>query len=220
MEYLSNNTDIIYNIIWIILGWLLGIISPWISNYIANEYKRKTLISIIKSELTDIKHRLAWIPFQVLPKYSLLTEDKLIWIRDNVWDFLNYPENSDSYTNIIEYLKDEGKLKEFLLSINSKSVDYKAGFGFKKIELSLIDSNQINFFLLDTDLITGIIDIKYQINTLNEEIWNTLSYLMKTYDSTLTEENYEIITEQIKRNNIFIADRAQIIVNKINLIKF
>ena len=151
----------------------------------------------------------------------MLNEDIFNWIKIQTNNFINITDKNDlseemrkNFTEIDnpEFTKNIVKAYNF-----TQQKEYPA-FGFKKIVTSMIDSNGVNLTLLDDNFIAKVLDIKFNINVLNEEIENTMQYLKMTFDSSITKENYVIISEQIKKNNIFIAERAILIVDKINLV--
>lgn len=88
---------------YILLGWLLGILSPAIISYISNHYKKIALEKIIVSELKDLKNRLIWVPYKVYPKYGMLDEEKFNWVKEQqAENFLKIDNNQNLENNIRE----------------------------------------------------------------------------------------------------------------------
>ena len=84
------------------------------------------------------------------------------------------------------------------------------------METSVIESNQINFGILDNEFLTKILEIKFQMRAFNEEIKSVNEFLKMTFDSSMTETNHQIIQNEIKRKNYIISEKAILIVEKIN----
>ena len=67
---------------YILLGWLLGILSPGIINYISNYYKKNTLQRIIIGDLKDLKKRLVLLPYKINSNYGTVDKELFIWIKE------------------------------------------------------------------------------------------------------------------------------------------
>lgn len=206
------------NILYIIFGWLLGILSPGIINYIADHYKKITLKRIVANELKDIKKRLILLPFLVYPKYGMLDEKIFIWIKTQTEDFKEFEMGDAAKKAFEEQVKNSENLKIFLAHYNSTHRKDKPAFNFKKMITSAIDANLMNFGILEDEFLEKLLEVKFQINTLNEEIQNVNEYLKMTFISNITDINHQIITKEIENKNIFIAEKAILIVEKINTI--
>ena len=173
------------------------------------------------SEFIDIKNRISNIPLLVYPWYWILDESIFNWIKVQTNNFANITDKgnlSEEMINNFKQIDNPEFIKKIIVAYNVTSRKEYPAFGFKKISVSVIESNIINLALLDDDFISKVLDIKFNINVLNEEIDSTKEYMKMTFDSTISPDNYQIISEQIKKNNIFIAQRAILIVDKINLV--
>ena len=173
------------------------------------------------SEFIDIKNRISNIPLLVYPWYWILDESIFNWIKVQTNNFANITDKgnlSEEMINNFKQIDNPAFIKKIIVAYNVTSRKEYPAFGFKKISVSVIESNIINLALLDDDFISKVLDIKFNINVLNEEIDSTKEYMKMTFDSTISPDNYQIISEQIKKNNIFIAQRAILIVDKINLV--
>ena len=206
---------------YILLGWLLGILSPGIIGYISNYYKKNTLQRIIVGELKDLKKRMVLIPFLISSRYGTVDKKLLIWIKEQTQNFKElesdfgskeYLKNGFAKINI----KNDKELIESLNHFNSFRKKDEPAFHFKKMITSVIDSNLMNIGTLDNEFLTKLLDIKFQINAFNEEIQNINEYLKMTFDSNITDVNHRIITRGIEKKNLLISEKAIYIVEKIN----
>lgn len=64
---------------------------------------------------------------------------------------------------------------------------------FKKFPLSVIDANISNTYLLDNHFLTQLLDIRFQVNVLNEEIEIAYNDRNLTFNSDISPENHSII---------------------------
>ena len=203
-------------ILYIIFGWLLGILSPGIINRISDYHKKNTLKRITTNELKDLKKRLAMLPFLVYPRYGKLDEKIFIWTKTQTQDFKEFEISEDMRIDFEKQIEDKEKLKIFLQHYNSTHKNNKAAFHFKKMLTSIIDSNLINFRILDDEFLEKLLDVKFQLNAFNEDIQSVNEYLIMTFNSNITDTNHQIISKEIENKNLFIAKKAILIVEKIN----
>jgi len=204
------------DILYILLGWFLGILSPAIISKISNHYKKIAIQRVVIEELKDTKKRLTGIPLKVYSSYSDLNIKCLEWLKKETNNFNDLISDDDEKEKYQELLKKDVKLENIVKLFNINSTTDNSAFHFKKIELGVINSNQINFEILDNNFLTKILEIGFQVRVYNEEIQNVNEYLKMTFDSSVTEINHQIIQNEIKRKNYTIAEKAMLIVKKIN----
>lgn len=204
------------DVFYILLGWLLGILSPGIVNNIFNHYKKIALRRIIIEELKDTKKRLAFIPLKVYPSYGSLELKHYLWIKEQTGNFNELMSDDEEKEKLDQLSKQNISDENVVQSFNSTEISINPAFHFKKIETSIIDSNQNNFDILDNQFLTKILEIKFQIRVYNEEVQSINEYVKMTFDASMTEVNHQIIREQIKRKNYTVAEKAMFIVKKIN----
>jgi hypothetical protein len=205
---------------YIILGWLLGILSPGIINRISDNYKKNTLRRIIISELKDLQKRLVLLPFKVKSNYGIVDEKLFVWIKTQEEKLGQFKQNDfiEAYEKMV--LENRGDLTNFLEHCNIIEKRENPSFHFKKMSTSTIDSNLMNFGMLDNDFLEKLLEVKFQINVFNEEVSSVSDYVKMTFYSNITDINHEIITKEIKRKNLLIAKKAIYIVEKINSIVY
>ena len=203
-------------ILYITFGWLLGILGPNIVNRISNHYKKDALRRIINNELIDFKKRLSLLPFRIYYRYGKLDKKIFTWTKNQTQNFKEFEMSGDIKDDFEKQIKDEEKLKIFLERYNSAHKKDKPTFHFKKMLTSTIDSNLINLSLLDNKLLEKLLDVKFQFNVLNEEIQSVNEYLIMTFNSNISGINHQIISKEIENKNLVIAEKAILIVKKIN----
>jgi len=201
------------DILYIILGWLLGILSPGIINYISDKRRAKRIKGMMISDLNDLKTRLMWLPFRVKSDYGVINKDDILWlkIQTNNWNSISTEDPSQR----LENLKDKASIEKFVSLINSSRKKDPA-FNFKKMTTAVIDSNLISAEIIDDTFLSKILEIKFQINSFNQEVDRVDKLLKMTFDSNIIGENHRIISSQIEKTNFFLADKAFYIVEKIN----
>ena len=202
--------------LYIILGWLLGILSPSIMSRISDKYKKKNFQKIITNELKDLKKRFALIPIMIYPRYGKLNEEILNWVMIQTNNFKELDVNEDRKKEIEKYVNSKENLKKLIDVYNLAEQKDKPAFNFKKMITSAIDSNLANFGLLEDKFSEKLLEVKFQINVFNEEVQCVNDYLKMTFDSNISDTNHKIISKEIENKNIVIAEKAMLTVEKIN----
>ena len=204
-------------VIYILFGWVLGILSPVIVDYISRSYSKKILRKTITSELKDVKIRLVLLPLRVNSHYGTVKKSLFKWISEQTQNFNDLESQFDEEINL-EVLNSmiEKTSTEDLEAYYSTLKRDKPAFHFKKMTISIMDSNLMNIGILDNELLTKLLDVKFQINAFNEEIQNVGEYLKMTFDSSMSDTNHQIIEKAIKDKNLIISEKAMLIVEKIN----
>jgi len=85
----------------------------------------------------------------------------------------------------------------------------------KKYSLPFLKSNMSSISLLDMKLQRLIIQIRTRLNMVNEEIDLNFFYYVKTFDSTLSEDNSAIIKNNLNQSYQNISRQYRMIVDQI-----
>lgn len=192
----------------VVLGWLLGILTPSITRKISDGRERKKLERIILNDLSELKERLAPLPYLVYPKYGKMNKETFEWLREN---------SSIEFEEGIKKITDSGATIDELISyLNDKGLREKTSSHFKKMNLLSTDSYLTDLGLLDKNLIQKILEIRFFVNALNEEIDYYRDHLKMTFQPGITDTNHKIISGEIDNRSFNIAKQSMHIVDKIN----
>jgi hypothetical protein len=195
-------------IVYIILGWLFGLLSPSIVNKISEKSKKDSIRKIIFNDLTDVKKRLAPLSFQVYPKYGKLDKKTFEWLKVNSGiDFSQGLENFEK-----KGLTEEQIIDQFNINGQGK----KTATHFKKMHLFATDSHLLNIGLIESDLVEKILEVRFYVEAFNEDIDSYRENLKMTFLPGITTVNHQIVCDEMDRQNLMIAERSMFIVDKIN----
>lgn len=195
-------------ILYIILGWLFGLLSPSIVEKILEKSKRENLKKIIFNDLNELKKRLAPLPYMVYPKYGKLDKKTFNWLKIN--SGIDFEEG-------LEKLAKAGHTENDMLDyLNVKGLKENTITYFKKMHLFATDSHIMNFDLIDNSLVEKILEVRFYVEALNEDIDNYRENLNMTFLPGITKINHEIVSRQIDNQSIMIAEKSMYIVDKIN----
>lgn len=192
----------------IILGWLLGILSPSIIKKISEKNEKKNLKKIIINDLKDLKKRLAPLPYLVYPRYGKLDNKIFEWIKEN--SIIDFQEG-------LEKMREQGiEENDVIILINREGLKKNTLSHFKKMHLFATDSHLMNLAVIDADLIEKVLEIRFHVEAFNESVDNFRDLLKMTFQSDITEANHKIISTELENISIIIAGNSIYIVDKIN----
>lgn len=195
-------------IIYIILGWLLGIISPTITKIITQKTERENFEKIIFNDLKELKKRLAPTPYLIYPKYGKLDKKTFEWLKIN---------SGIDFSEGIEKLSKEGSSEEQILDyINFEGLKDNTISYFKKMHLFITDSHLINMGIMKNGLVEKILEVRFHVEALNEDIDSYRENINMTFLPGITGTNHDIVSKQIDKQSLMIAQKSMYIVDKIN----
>ena len=102
-------------VLYLILGWLLGLLSPSIANRISRSYSKKELLNGIKTEMKECQFRALLVANMLGSRYGKFDKEYLNWC-------LPYLENYQGAENI------ENTLKTVTSFLESKDEDLEKRF--------------------------------------------------------------------------------------------
>ena len=89
---------------------------------------------------------------------------------------------------------------ESFIDIKKSKIDLNRGLSLKIFDIPIIDENYNSLHLFDIKFQKDIFEIRGQINRLNEEIENARFYFQKTFDSSLSDKNAEIVKTNLEQS--------------------
>lgn len=200
---------------YLILGWLLGILSPLIINRVNRSYSKKELFSGIKTEIIECQ-------FRVLLSAEFLTMKCGKYDKEYLQWFLPYLKNYRGLENIDNLLKHVSLMLTFddakIQSVNDYNRLNQEGRGLtmKRFYLPFLESKigEISFFNIELQNI--IYEIKSRLHIVNEEIDLAMNYFQMTFDSSIHDNNKERIKVNLSDKYDSLQKQLIIAVKKID----
>jgi len=195
------------NLLFLLLGWLLGLFAPIIVDGIRRRRRMAQARSTISTELAEVRLKIAFTAFIIAKRFGTLDRPLLQWIKSIV-DVYSGPHADQDKTNAIKRLLELSD--EELAEIAEHSIAGPLGaIALKKFPTPFLDSHIGILLSLDGELQTLIIEIKAQIGLLNEHVEFSQFYFQKTFDSNLSHDNYKIIQQNLNDTYMQIYERAR-----------
>lgn len=205
-------------LLYLLLGWLLGLLSPRIIDAIKARYDRTALIGAIKEEAQDLQYRVAASCFLLRQRYGEITREYLEWLKPKL---LAYRGNEpvDSVRQFVEVLLNAPD-EQLAALAERMQAQPGVGLSLKTFNSGFIESNLAALHSLPIPYQRCIHEFRNQLVPLNQEIERAADSLRMTYDSSITDENHERLVADLRSKYVFIegmcrrvCDRLQAVID-------
>ena len=203
---------------YLLLGWLLGLLSPRIVDAIRAKYMQRDLARAIRSEAEDLQCRVAILSFLLAQKYGHVSREYLTWLRPKL---LRYEGNepTQSVRKLVEHLQAASDDQLVTFAAQMRAEEGK-GLSLKSYSAGLIEASLSSILHFPPEYQLRIHEFRNQLSGLNQEIERAVESMRMTYDSSISNENHA----RLKADLIFkyqtiqgmcmrVADRLQGIVD-------
>lgn len=202
----------------LLIGWLLGLLSPRIIEVIRAKYLRRDLARAIHSEAEDLQYRVAITSFLLVQKYGQLSREYLVWVKPKL---LCYEGNEpvQSIRALVEQM--QAAPDDQLLAVAAHMrAEEGMGLSLKKFSASLIEASLGSLLHFPPEYQRRIHEFRNHLSVLNQEIDRAVESLRMTYDSSITDENHARLKADLVSKYLIIqgmcmrvADRLQAVID-------
>lgn len=211
-EYISGDLS---NYIFLILGWLLGLLGTYIIDHLKKRTKKKEVKKGIMNEIKRIRAILVGNAVSLTMKFGNYNKAIISLIYENIDDFSD-EIGFEKFKELIEkYIQlDDEQLK--LISTNYQNTKTTDAVNLKSVKHPYIDANISLISLFDQKFQRFITRFIASINQFNEEIYQSRFYYEKTFDISIGKENHKIIQANLLDSYNLISKKSVEIVSLIN----
>ncbi|MEK7604532.1 MAG: hypothetical protein AAB442_01935 [Patescibacteria group bacterium] len=199
-------------LLYITLGWLFGLLTPPISSRIDRKYKEKDFRFAICSELKNLATRIAGLSFKVHLHLGSLDKPSLRWIGDVYKKY-----NDGMVTPEMEKIFGASDA-DFKTVMEKYKASENRSLAIKTFSLPVMDSLLGDIWVFDSQFQREILELRSQVDILNQEIENCMQYFFLTFDPSTMSANATVLNTNLKESHGLIADRCKIVVSKIDVI--
>ena len=178
-------------LVYILFGWLLGIIGPGLIDRIRSKYRKGSVGNCLLVELAELKFRLAGTAYLAKDHRGTLDKPFIEWLHQIVKDYKGVYEKPERVGQYEEYLK----LTDAQIKTASKLSSAKGGIGIsiKKYSLPFIENNVSMLTLFNSSSLGMILELQSQLSFFNQEIDNMRFYDQMMFNPGITPENHGIL---------------------------
>ncbi len=179
-------------ILYLILGWLLGLLSPAIVGYIQDGRNVRILNLILLRRIRELQYGLVLVVFLIESRYDdKFDENFFKWAKSKIDEYKGVNSNED-------FLKATKRLVKLPNEEIKKAIQYKQsqvsdrGLSLRKHSLFLSEIDKILFGKFDSMLQDYFLEIETRIGFMNELVEESQYYFKLSFQSDISSENYKI----------------------------
>jgi hypothetical protein len=198
--------------LYIMLGWLFGLLSQRIVTRIERHYKRNDLKKAIFSDLKNQAVQLTAVYSKIQMHLGLSDKESLSWVKN-----IHKKYRDDCPRRVLETMEKllQAPDEQFKIATNLLKIEDNISLSLKTYSLPFIESISEHLSIFEPEFQRKILEIQSQINILNEETEIATFYYRLTFDPLCMKTNTYIIRSNLKENYNEIQHRCRIIVDKI-----
>jgi hypothetical protein len=203
-------------VLFIVLGWLFGIISPRLIDSIKSYYERNDFLSAIKTEARDLQYRLSLGSYTIAEKEGQLTREKLIWFKNRISAYEGAEPKEQILLLVNTLLNSENDSE--LHALNSFNNESQRAISLKNYSASFLNSNISKLHTLPIDFQSSVHDFINFLSILNQEILTAIKYHQMSFDSSQGEINYNSVIRNLHESYSNISGLCQRASDKLQVI--
>lgn len=202
---------------YLLLGWLLGLLSPRIIDRIAAKYSRRALAAAIRSEAEDLQYRVSISSFLLAQRFGNVDRDYLVWLKPRLVQY----KGNEPVASIRKFVESLLNGSEDQLVAISQHMRGEEGMGLslKHFSANLIESNLAAIHHFPAEFQRRVHEFRNHMSVLNQEIDRAIEWHRMTFDSSMSSENHRLLVEDLNaKYNVIqgmcmrVSDRLQGIV--------
>jgi hypothetical protein len=202
-----------HELIYLLLGWLLGLLGPAIVERIRRKHRRRDLISSVVGELTELQFTLAFVAFQLRSKLATVTDEFLDWLMPIVDSYDGPGKNSRLAGMLVEvraHSEAERRQIDILLQGEGR------GLTLKKYEVPFLEGQAAELSICPLDFQRRVFRVKGQLNQFNQQVSYLQGQFEKTFDPSIVGANRENVERNLVEGYAAIAKIAEMIARAVD----
>lgn len=200
----------------LLLGWLLGLLSPTIVNTVATRREMNLLKTTLFAELQEMQYRLLLLIFRIESKYGKLDKNFYEWAQSILINYKGVNSSESLIATLTPLLNLSNEDLQNYHELVKQKEKPNHGLELKKLTFSLLDSNIILLSKFDSVLQARLMEIKTHVGFLNEIVENSQYYFRLTFDSNITPSNYQAANNNLINSYNTYKTQARVIIEIIN----
>ena len=202
---------------YLLVGWLLGLLSPRIIDTIKEKYALRALATAIRSEAEDLQYRVSIASFLLAQRFGTVNRDYLVWLRPRLGQYKGN-EPVASIQKFVESLLSSSEDQLVAISQHMRA-DEGMGLSLKRFSANLIESNLAAIHSFPPEFQLRVHELRNHLSVLNQEIDRAIESLRMTFDSSMSSENHKRLVDDLNaKYNVIqgmcmrVSDRLQAII--------
>lgn len=200
------------NLLPLMLGWLLGLLSPGIAERIRRRHRQRDIIRSVLGELSELQYTLALVASKLRSHLAQETDDFLDWLIP-IAEAYDGPAKRPALAGNLRKLRafPEGARRDAALATPDDGV----GVGLPQYHLPFVESQSSEIAVCPIEFQRRVFRIKSQLDIFNQRIDYVRSQYEKTFDATIVDASREAVESNLTRGYEDLATQAEAIARAI-----
>lgn len=204
--------DLIEQVVLIVLGWLLALLTTPIVEAIKRRREIRETRSTLLAELNELKYRLAIVAYNIENQYGKLDKDFLKWVYPLVKDYSG-PMPAKSMQPVIEKLLASPETELAAAVIAGRTIG--TGLSLKRYPVPFLSSRLQSIAWLPQKIQRLLLEIHTQLGILDAEAETAQYYFRMIFDASLTGDNRAVVKANLEEAYINYGSIAKLLVDRI-----
>lgn len=202
----------------LLLGWALGTISPMIADFIAKGQARRKLKTALRTELEELRYRLAITVHQVNTSLGTINKSTLEWFQQIVARY----EGVQKSAKLPEIMAKLSALSDTEISTLAQhgAAPPDVGLSMKTNAAPLLEASLEHISSFNVDLQAQLLQVRAFLSMFNEEVEQSRFYFQLTFDPNITGEARNRVEQCLRDSYKNAASRARVLTEHIGAIKW
>ena len=200
---------IINDVLLIIFGWLLGLLSPAIIAIIRDKREAKIIKAALISELQEFRYRLMLNVYLIESKYGTLDHAFFEWAQFILIEYEGVNSSESLLKTIGPLLKMSKDEMAKFTEMAKQQRKPNSGISLRKNSLYLLETNMGVLAKFDSISRGRLLEIKTRVEFLNEIIEDSRYYYQLSFQNGISSGNYDIANSNMIDSYKFYASRAR-----------
>jgi hypothetical protein len=191
----TEKAALIISALSLILGWFLGLLSNWIIELTGRRRLKRQFKKALFTELRDFRIRLVAALIVIVAETGVIDRALLLWIEPILQE-----DHADLIPlEVVEKTKGLLKFSDEQLALYSAARgNVEPGLKTKKHSLAFLDAQLSSLSLFSFEFQRRVLDIRTLLALLNQEMDASSFYYEKTFDSSISGLNRDIVLANLR----------------------
>lgn len=207
VEYLKQ----LETVLTILLGWLLGLLTPGIAERIRRPYRRRELIWAVVDEMLSLQHTMAIVAYQMRAMRAEVSDSFL----DGVLPIIEAYAGPDRNESFIKGLRESRRLPQGQRAAAQQALRQpNVGKKLQQYAIPLFSTQIADLAVCSLDFQRSVLRVRYHLDLYNQAVPYTQSLFEKTFNNP-SPDNRAALIANLERAYNDAGIRAEIIVQEI-----
>ncbi len=206
-EYLEGLSPVLM----VLLGWLLGLLTPVIAERIRRPYRRRDLMQGVVDEMLGLQHTLVAVAYKIRTRNAELSDDFL----DKILPILDAHTGPDRSQEIIEFVKEIRRCPEGQrVATHQLMRKPDRVVGLRQYAAPLFATQMSDVAICSLDFQRAVLNIRRHLDLYNQLAALAESLFSRSFDNRGPEER-DVLRANVERNCRDAATQAEMVVDAI-----